>query len=243
MKVEIYVQARMGSTRLPGKVLKPVLNKPLLGFLIERLQQIREADAYAILTTTLPADDTIVAYCEEQRVTCYRGSENDVLDRYYQVAQERRPDAIVRITADCPLIDPDIVDQVIRTYKEAYPRYDYVSNSLKRTFPRGLDIEIFSYAALEKAALDAKLQPEREHVTLYIYQHPELFYLHGVTETVDLSHHRWTVDTPEDFELIKRILEHLYPRQPQFRLQDILHLLAQYPEWSHINTHIQQKLT
>jgi spore coat polysaccharide biosynthesis protein SpsF len=241
MKVEIYVQARMRSTRLPGKVMKTILGKPLLGYLIERLKQVKEADAFAILTTTHPDDDVIESYCQQEGILCYRGPEKDVLTRYYQVAQERKPDAIVRITSDCPLIDPDIVDQVIQIYRKDYPHEDYVSNSLERTYPRGLDTEIFSFQALEEAFKKAIKEEEREHVTLYIYQHPEQFRLKNVSNSTFLSEYRWTVDTSEDFTLIRLILENLYPIHPSFRLKDVLCLLQKNPEWNKINAHIQQK--
>lgn len=240
MKVEIYVQARMRSTRLPGKVMLNVLNQPLLGHLLDRLKQIKRAHAIAILTTTHPADDAIVAYCEQYGVPCYRGPEEDVLTRYYQVANKRQPQAIVRITSDCPLIDPDLVDELIEFY-ETHP-CDYASNSLQRTYPRGLDAEIFSLDALEEAFHEANQSFEREHVTPYIYRHPELFRLQNLSSpNLNWGHHRWTVDTVEDFTLVRLILENLLPQNPQFRLKDILFLLEKHPDWLTINAHILQK--
>ncbi len=241
MHVEIFVQARMGSTRLPGKVMLPVMGKPLLEYLMERLKQVREADELAVLTTTQPDDDQIMAFCQQRGILCYRGPEEDVLTRYHQIAIQRHPDAIVRITADCPLIDPDIVDQVIRSYRETFPTYDYLSNSLIRTYPSGLDTEIFSFQALNRAFQEAKEPAEREHVTLYFYRHPEQFHLKNIASPILLGHHRWTVDTLDDFILIRLILEHLYPSSPLFRLKDILHLLQRHPEWNQINAHIKQK--
>lgn len=241
MTVEIYVQARMGSTRLPGKVMMQVLGQPLLKFQIERLQQVKQADAIVILTTTSPKDDVIVDFCKENRILCYRGPEDDVLGRYYQSAQKRKPDTIVRITADCPLIDPEVVDEVITAFKDSSPPYDYVSNSLISTYPRGLDTEVFSFSALEKAFHNGHEPYEREHVTPYLYGHPELFRLKNVASPVNLAHHRWTVDTPEDFHLIRLILENLYPKNPQFRLKDVLGLMEKHPDWVAINAHIQQK--
>ena len=241
MRIEAFIQARMGSTRLPGKVLKEVLGRPLLDYLIERLKQARELDDTVILTSKEVSDDPIVRFCDEKMVPCFRGSEEDVLDRYYQAALSRKPDGIVRITADCPLIDPAIVDQVVKTFRENTPTFDYVSNSLERTFPRGLDVEIFSYQALAIAFQKAKSPEEREHVTLYLYRHPELFHLKNVAMSPSYAHHRWTVDTPEDFALIKLIIEHLYPNNPRFRLTDVLKLLSKHPEWSLLNAHIEQK--
>lgn len=240
MRIEAFVQARMGSTRLPGKVLKKVLEKPLLDFLVERLLQSKEIDDVVILTSHLPTDDVIVAFCQERGIACFRGSEEDVLDRYYQAALQRKPDGIVRVTADCPLLDPEIVDQVIQVFREN-DQIDYVSNTLERTFPRGLDVEVFSFRALQQAAQRANRSEEREHVTLYLYRHPEIFQLRNVAHTPSLGFHRWTVDTPEDFALIQLILEHLYSSNPQFRLDDVIQLLAQHPRWIELNAHIEQK--
>lgn len=245
MKVEVYVQARMGSTRLPGKVMKKVLNKPLLQFQIERLRYSKEIDGLVILTTTLPQDDQIVQFCRELGVDCLRGSSEDVLDRYYQAAQLRQSDAIVRVTSDCPLIDPDILDEVVRVFKSQ--PLDYVSNTLIRTYPRGLDVEVLSFQSLCRAWREGIREEEREHVTPYLYRHPELFRLQNValTKVAALTppaeQHRWTVDTEADFELIKRILEALYPSSPQFRMEDVFNLLKKHPSWSQLNAHIEQK--
>lgn len=241
MRIEAFIQARMGSTRLPGKVLKQVLGKPLLEFLIERLFYSKKLDEIVVLTTREIADDPIVSFCEERKIPCFRGSEDDVLERYYQAALQRKPDGIVRVTSDCPLIDPDVVDQLIEVFCREYPQIDYVSNSLERTFPRGLDVEVFSFKALENAFQHAIYPEEREHVTVYLYRHPELFKLKNIAHEPSLSHHRWTVDTPEDFALICLILENLYPIQPQFRLNDILDLLSHHSEWIKLNAHIEQK--
>jgi spore coat polysaccharide biosynthesis protein SpsF len=241
MRTEIFVQARMGSTRLPGKVLKPVLNKPLLGYLIERLQDAKEVDEIVVLTTIESQDDQIETFCQKFKIPCFRGSQENVLERYYQAAQLRNVDLIIRITADCPLIDPAIIDQLVRLYKNEFPRYDYISNGLKRTFPRGLDVEVFSFEALKKTFEAASSMSQKEHVTPFIYQHPELFKLRNVEHIPSLQNYRWTVDTPEDFELIRLILEHLYPIQPKFRLNDILNLLEEHKSWNQINAHIEQK--
>lgn len=241
MHIEAFIQARMGSTRLPGKILKPVLGKPLLEFLIERLSDSKEINEIVVLTTHATVDDPIVAFCKERKILYFRGSEDHVLDRYYQAALQRKPDGIVRITSDCPLIDPDVVDQLIKIYRNEYPKFDYVSNALERTFPRGLDAEVFSFDALKKAFQNAVYPEEFEHVTVYLYRHPELFKLKNVAHIPSLSHQRWTVDTPEDFALIQLILENLYPIQPQFRLNDILELLSHHPEWIKLNAHIEQK--
>ncbi|MDB6081698.1 MAG: spsF [Chlamydiia bacterium] len=239
MRVEIFVQARMGSTRLPGKVLVKAAGKTLLEHLCERLQRVKEADSFSILTTTNAKDDVLEEFCKKNDLSCYRGPEDDVLTRFYQVAEKRRPDAIVRITADCPLIDPQIIDQVILEYKNG--SYDYVSNSLERTYPRGMDVEIFSYKTLQDTSTMAQSDEEREHVTLYMYRHPELFSLYNVSQKENSSQYRLTVDTTEDFQLIKLLLERLYPEKPNFSLQNIVDTLKRHPEWAKINAHIQQK--
>lgn len=242
MRTEIYVQARMGSTRLPGKILKPIMGKPLLHYLIERLREVTHADASVILTTTEPTDDVVVELCKKENIDCFRGPENDVLARYYNAAMERHPDVIVRLTADCPLLDPTLVDKIIGVYRNELPKWEYVSTGyIKRTYPRGLDVEVFSFDALERAHKQAVDPAEREHVTLYMYRHPESFRLRSVEAPVNMSNYRLTVDTPEDFELIEKIYENLYPTNPKFILQDVIQLLQQHPEWPLVNAHIQQK--
>ena len=241
MRMITINQARMTSTRLPGKVLKEVLGKPLLEYQIERLHQVRLADELVIATTTNDTDQPIVDLCEHLGVKYYRGSEEDVLSRYYEAATYFRADAVVRVTSDCPLIDPGVVDQVIGLYIRNHDKYDYVSNTLQRTYPRGLDTEVLSMAALEKAHKEAREQPEREHVTLYIYRRPEQFQLANYSCAEDYSQYRWTVDTPEDYELIKLILQELYPVNNRFTWLDVLDLLSKYPEWVNINAGVKQK--
>ena len=237
MNTEIYVQARMGSTRLPGKTLKQISGKSLLEILLERLKHVTHASSVCVLTTQKKEDDAIHRVCDKEKVFCFRGPDEDVLSRYYLCAQKRKPDRIVRITGDCPLIDPAIVDRVIAAYSS---EYDYVSNTLTRTYPRGMDVEVFSSAALEKAHSLAKTPSEREHVTLYMYQHPEVFRLLNVASEENSSHLRLTVDTQEDFEVVRRIFEHLYPKNSRFTLQDIINAVTAHPEWV-TNTRIQQK--
>lgn len=241
MRIEAYIQARMGSTRLPGKVLKEVLGRPLLDYLVERVQEAKELCDLVILTTTQAIDDPIAHYCKEKNLACFRGSEENVLERYYKCAHSRKPDAIVRITADCPLIDPEVIDRAVKVFRESRPSVDYVSNSLEQTFPRGLDVEVFSFKALEKAYREAQTLYEKEHVTPYLYRHPELFRLQNVSCSPSYPQHRWTVDTPEDFALVRLMLENLYPFNPKFHLKDMLELIALHPEWSLINAHIRQK--
>jgi spore coat polysaccharide biosynthesis protein SpsF len=243
VKIVMIVQARMTSTRLPGKVLKQVLDKPLLEYQIERLRQVQLVDEIVVATTTNQADDPIIDLCQHLSIPYFRGSEFDVLGRYYEAAITHQAETIIRVTADCPVIDPEVIDRVIQFYVQNQSAYDYVSNCLQRSYPRGMDVEVFSFESLQKAYVQATDPFEREHVTPFIYGHNKEYRLANLAAPDDQSQHRWTVDTPEDFELIRRILESLYPKQPQFRLLDILTLLHHHPEWRVLNAHIQQKRT
>lgn len=241
MKTVVIAQARMTSTRLPGKVLKTVLGKPLLAYFIERLQRVSLANQIVIATTINATDEPIVDLCRNLSVAFTRGSEQDVLSRYYDAAVVTGADIIVRVTSDCPLIDPALVDEAIRYFNTNSDRFDYVSNSLAETYPRGMDVEVFSAHLLREAQFEANLTPEREHVTPFFYTHPERYRIGEIHAPQNLSHHRWTVDTPEDLELIKRLIKTLYPLKPDFNLADILETLAVHPDWPLINTDIRQK--
>lgn len=224
------IQARMGSTRLPGKVLMPLCEKPMLFHIVKRLEQSSGLDQLMIATTNETEDDPVEQFCKEQGVVCYRGSTKDVLDRFYKAAEfvgVKNEDVIVRITADCPLVDPELLDRMLEAYQQS--SVDYFSNVNPPTFPDGLDIEIFSFSSLQKAQQEAKLSSEREHVTLYIRNHPESFTMRNFESEVDFSKHRWTVDQPEDFEFIKKIYESLYPKKPIFLVREILALLKEQP--------------
>ncbi|NLB88285.1 MAG: acylneuraminate cytidylyltransferase [Syntrophomonadaceae bacterium] len=240
MKTVIITQARMTSTRLPGKVLKNVFVEPLIGYHVKRLKRVGLADEVIVATTINTTDDLLIKWCEENGIKYYRGSEEDVLSRYYETAKEYNADVIVRVTSDCPLIDPDVVNGVIKVYLDNRDKYDYVSNTLTRTYPRGMDTEVFSFKVLEEINNKAVTKPDREHVTPYIYRNPQIYRLGNLSYKTDESHHRWTVDTPEDFELIKKILEYFYPNT-DFTLEECLQLLKQNPEWALINKHIEQK--
>ena len=241
MKTVIIVQARMTSTRLPGKVLKCVMNKPLLEYQIEQLWQVSLADEIVIATTTNDSDIPIVELCQRLKVLYFRGSENDVLARYHEAALKNNADIIVRVTSDCPIIDPVVIDKVIGYFKDNSDVYDYVSNVQTRTYPRGMDCEVFTSSALDEAYHKAITLAEREHVTPYLYSYPERFRIGSVSYSEDQSHHRWTVDTQEDFILIKNILENIYHIKPYFTLEECLKLMETHPEWIKINTHIEQR--
>lgn len=241
MKVGMIVQARMGSTRLPGKIMKQILGKPILSFVVERLKRVKQASVLHIATTTNPLDGSIVKFCEDHSISYSRGSEDDVLDRFYQAASQLKLDVAVRVNSDCPLIDPALVDHVIGQFLGQKGTLDYASNILKETYPVGMHTEVFTRAALAQAHQQAKEKFEREHVTPFIYRNPQKFKLLSVESSKNLGEHRWVVDTPEDFELAKNILETLYPQQPEFGMKDVLDLLAQHPEWLKINSHIRHK--
>lgn len=240
-QVVVIVQARMGSTRLPGKVLKLIAGRPMLSYQLERLRRVKLATRIVVATTVNVPDDAIVALCAQEGVDCIRGSERDVLSRYCEAARVFNAEAIVRVTADCPLIDPELIDQAIGAYLHSGVQYDYVSNMLEPGWPYGMAVEVVSAIALAEAEAEARNEAEREHVTPFIYWRPERYRLKALTMTPDLSHQRWTVDTPEDFELISRILEDIYPREPNFNMASVLALLAEHPTWELINRHVPQK--
>lgn len=238
VNVVAMVQTRMGSTRLPGKVMKDLGGEPMLARVISRLRRARRLTHLVIATTTEPADDVIVEFCGSKSVAVFRGSELDVLDRYYRAATEYRADVVVRITSDCPLIDPTIVDRVIEVFHDASA--DYVSNTMVRSYPRGLDTEVFRASALERAWRTATLSYERVHVTPYIYQHPQLFKCESVVNDIDLSSGRWTVDTPDDLALARAVYAHFYQRD-DFSWLEVQAMLEQHPELVALNRNVRQK--
>ncbi|RLC82174.1 MAG: acylneuraminate cytidylyltransferase [Chloroflexi bacterium] len=240
MKTVAIIQAHMGSTRLPGKVLKDLAGEPMLARVVDRTRRTQTLDEVVVATTVQPADEAIVRLCAERGWPCFRGSEEDVLDRYYQAAVAHQADVVVRITSDCPLIEPEVVDLVVGEFLARQPEVDYVSNTLPpRTFPRGLDTEVVSFEALERAWREDENPAWREHVTPYIYRNPERFDCHGVTNEVDYSGMRWTVDTPEDLELVRRSYEHF--GHDRFSWREVLAVLKERPDWLEINRHVRQK--
>ncbi|ANE56399.1 cytidylyltransferase domain-containing protein [Methylomonas sp. DH-1] len=232
------LQARMSSSRLPGKVLLPLLGEPMLLRQIERLRKVRNIDRLLVATSAETADDEIENLCKRHAIDCFRGNLNDVLDRFYQAAVSHHPDHVVRLTADCPLADPGLIDQVIEFYLAG--GYDYASNAIQPTFPDGLDVEICRFACLEQAWREAGLPSQREHVMPFIHQQPERFNIGHFLNREDLSHLRWTVDEPRDFELVSQIYAALYPANPDFATPDILRLLAERPELANWNTQHQR---
>lgn len=241
MKVVCIMQARTGSTRLPGKVLKKICGKTVLEHDIDRIKRIENIDEIIIATTDKKQDDLIVNEALRLGVKYFRGSEEDVLSRYYYAAEEYKADVIVRVTSDCPLIDSKVSKDIIQYYLENMDRYDYVSNTIERTYPRGLDTEVFSFKALEKAFNESILHKDREHVTPYIWDNNNIFAIGQYVNDKDYSHLRWTLDTPEDFKLIMNIYENLYIDNNDFGLRDILNLYEKDCSLVYINSHIKQK--
>ncbi|ABW20044.1 cytidylyltransferase domain-containing protein [Alkaliphilus oremlandii] len=241
-KIVAIIQARMGSTRLPGKIMMDLCGKTVLEHVIIRVKQSKLIDEIVIATTVKQDDDIIVKEAERLGVKHFRGSEEDVLSRYYYAARENDADIVVRITSDCPVIDADIIDKMMINFKKLYKsEIDYMSNTLERTFPRGLDAEIIRFETLKKVFEEARKQFEREHVTPYIYQNPDKFKLIGFKNEIDYSSYRWTLDTSEDFQAITKIYEQLYFEKKIFWLNDIIDLIDRNPEIKGINEFIEQK--
>jgi spore coat polysaccharide biosynthesis protein SpsF len=238
MSTLAVIQARMGSTRLPGKVLADIGGRSMLGRVCDRVRRAETIDRCVVATSEAPADRAIVEACRRLDVGCFCGSEHDVLDRFQQAAVYHGADVIVRITADCPLIDPEVTDRVVRAYLSRRP--DYASNTLVRTWPRGLDTEVMTAAALARAAREATEPYQRAHVTPYLYQHPQRFRLLAVRDRDDASEHRWTVDTPEDLEFVRNVYDRL-GRDCVFSWRDALGLLADEPGLAALNRHVRQK--
>jgi len=241
MKIVAIIQARMGSTRLPGKVMKSILDKPVILWDIDRVSLSKLIDEVVIALPDGGENDIIVTtvknYNDEIIIT--RGSEDDVLERYYHAAVQTNADVVVRITSDCPLIDPVVVDNVIEQFLNN--DCDYCSNALVQTYPRGLDTEVFSFSALEKSWNEAKKEYEREHVTPYIWENPYKFRLLNVPNNTDLSHFRWTLDTQEDFDFLEAVYKKIYPGKQHFLMNDVLDLLNKEPELIEINKNVEQK--
>ena len=241
MKVVAIVQARIGSTRLPGKVLKDISGKPMLWYLISRLKYSTRTDDLVLAIPESRQNDQLEDFAQRHKLHYFRGSEEDVLARYYGAATKFGAEVIVRLTADCPLIDPEVTDRIIEEHLSSGA--DYTSNTMKRTFPRGLDTEVFSFQALHVAYQAAREDYEREHVTPYIYQHPDLFRLKSVEANGKLRRPdlRLTVDTGEDLRLIKEIFHRLYHKNQVFPIEEVINLLDKHPELAAISANVRQK--
>ena len=238
MKIVAIIQARMGSTRLPHKVLMDLGGESVLARVIRRLSRSRMVSELIVATTDSSGDDAIVRECQRLGVSCFRGSEHDVLDRYYQAARAAVAESVVRITSDCPLIDAALVDDTVGTFVEQ--QADYASNVFPRTYPRGLDAEVFTMTALNRAWRQASEPHQREHVTPYFYEHPETFKLASTRSESDYSAYRWTLDTAEDLELLRNIYAR-FGNQDNFGWREVVMLMEREPELAELNTHVVQK--
>ena len=234
MKTVAIVQARMGSTRFPNKVMQPICGIPMIGLLLERLAKAKRIDQIVLATSEDQRNEPLATYVRELGYAVYQGSEDDVLGRYYQAAKEAKADTVVRITGDCPLIDPVLVDAVIAKFLDS--GVDYASNVSPPTYPDGLDAEAFRFSVLERAWKEARAPAEREHVSPFM-QDAARFHLVNVSHHADLSSERWTVDEPEDFEVVARVFEHFDPKR-DFSWQDVMRLRHERPEYFAANRHL-----
>lgn len=240
MNVVAIIQARMGSTRLPGKSLAPIAGRPLLGHVVDRVRACATVSRVIVATTDAAADEAILDFARREEVAAFAGSEHDVLDRFYQAARGCSADVVVRITADDPLKDPAVIDAVTARLLES-PGVDYASNTLQPSFPEGLDVEAFTFPVLEKAWHEAAISSEREHVTPYIWKDPHRFRLVNVAHSEDLSAMRWTVDFPEDLEFVRQVYSRLFKGRV-FGMAEVLALLEAEPGLRKINEGYRRNL-
>ena len=239
--VVAIIQARMASTRFPGKVLKEIVGKPMLLHIVNRLKKARLVDKIVVATSRKVQDNPIEKFCRTHKICFYRGDEEDVLDRFYNAAIVFKAGVVVRITADCPLIDPQIVDLTIKRYLGSAKRYDASSNCLIRTYPRGLDTEVVPFSVLKKVWQLSDKQHFREHVTNYLYEHPGVFKVCSVENSKNLSRLRWTVDELADFKFVTQVYKRLYQKRRVFLIEDILQVVEKEPSLKKINKNIKQK--
>ena len=238
MNILGIIQARMSSTRLTGKVLLDLEGRTVVEHVIKRVRSAEMIEDVIVATTIEKVDKKIVEICKNIGIKSFCGSEEDVLDRFYQAAKLFNPEHIVRITADCPLIDPKVIDKVIKLHLKE--KADYTTNTLKETFPDGEDVEIFTFEALSKAWQDAKILSEREHVTPYIKKHQDIFKIRNLECYQNLSNKRWTIDNPEDYLFLKVIFKNLFLKNNLFGIEEILEFLNKNPNVEIINQHINR---
>lgn len=237
MKIVVIIQARMGSSRFPGKMLKPLADRPVIEWVYDRVRAIPGLDAVVVATTTTPADDPLADHCRLRSMPVFRGNENDVLDRYYQAAKEFQADMIMRITGDCPFLDPQESRKVVDAFLQM-PACNYASNNTPPTYPDGLDTEVVSFQALEWMWKNAHDTHYREHVTYYIRSHQDQFRVAVVKNAVDLSAQRWTLDEMADYIKLSAIAEELGRRKQSGSLREILAVLHDNPDIDAVNRHI-----
>jgi len=245
MNTVAIVQARMGSKRLPGKVLEDLCGETVLARVIERVAACKRIDDVVVATTDLSRDDGVAREASRRGAKCFRGSEEDVLGRYFGAATRYGAEVVVRATADSPLFDPELLSEMLKRFFELQTcdtPVDYLSNTRTRSYPIGLGAEIFGFDALERAAREATDPYDREHVTPYLYREPGRFCVHAYVGEVDLSHHRWTLDTPEDLRFIRTIYSALTDAGTDVTTQAVLDLLRARPELAALNAHVQQRV-
>lgn len=238
--IAAIIQARTTSTRLPNKVLMELTpGKSMLWHLVERLKPSKKIDQIILAIPDSKENDVLEDFAKENNLKYFRGSEENVLARYYGAAKKYGADIVIRITSDCPLIDPEIVDKVVTKHQDSGA--DYTSNIQNRTYPKGMDIEVFNFAALEKAFNEAVESADREHVTLYIRRNPNIFKQADVDNEKDISCFRWTVDEKVDLDFVKEIYKRLYKEGNVFSMNDILEVLEREPKLIEINKEIKRK--
>lgn len=234
----IICQARYDSIRLPGKVLREIQGKPLLWYTVKRLQLVKIPNKLIIATANSKSNQKIIEFAKKLKINFFVGSEADVLDRYYQTSKFYNGDIIVRITGDCPLIDPTIIEKGLEMFLKG--TFDYISNVHPPTYPDGFDVEIFSFQTLETAWKKAKLLSEREHVTPYIWKNPDKFKLKNFKNYENVSNLRLTVDTKDDFILISKIIEKFHDRWDQFSMEEVIQYLKANPKFLKINNQYER---
>ena len=241
-RVVCIIQARMGSSRLPGKVLRDLCGYPMVGWVARRSGRAALVDQVVVATTRSAQDDPVAVFCHQAGIACFRGDEFDVLDRYYQAALDQQADIVVRLTADCPLNDPQLIDATVETLVRE--KLDFTANRLpppyQRTYPIGLDVEAATFRALEMAWNDARERFEREHVMPYLYNPDHGFNIRVLHADRDLGHYRWTVDTPEDYLFITTVMKRMGCRE-DFSWLDVVNLLEKEPELMEINAGVRHK--
>jgi len=233
----LIIQARMGSSRLPGKVLMKVEDKPLLKFMIDRVRKSKKVDEVIVATTEDTKDDPIAMLCKKNNIGFYRGSENDVLDRFYQASKPYNPDTIIRLTADCPLVDPEIIDEIIELFTNT--NVDYAANTVppeKKKYPDGSDVEVFKFSALKRAWEESTDLKDREHVTFYFWKHDKNFTTAMLDNKYDWGNYRITIDYKEDFIVVEKIIQQLKNQRKEGSISEIIELLQNNPEIENINS-------
>ncbi len=239
MKIVAIVQARMGSSRFPGKVMKQIGGVPVIWHTLQRLKRVPELSEVVLATSHLKADDPVAAFGSHEGIPVFRGSHEDVLERYYMAAKAHGADTVVRITGDCPFIDIKVTSRTIELFLDEKP--DYASNTLERTFPKGTDSEVFSFASLEKAYRKAAEQQEREHVTLYMYSNPGTFICKGIKGKRDLSYIRHCIDDERDYCFARALFYHLAYENIFFSTRDVVSAIERYPWLLEINRSVEER--